>query len=109
MSDLKDVVNGILRDGARFAVDELVGCVDGAKTDADDSIRSQGEMLEMYIRKLARGIITKDEFEDLVQGLVDLRKIKKARIGVGAKARAERTADRFRALVLDSLLKAVKI
>jgi hypothetical protein len=102
------VLNGISRDGARIGVDELAGWVNKAKSDKDEFIREMGGKLESYIRGFAREIISKDEFEDLVRGLVDLRKIKGAQIGVETKARAEKTANKFRELALDALLKMIE-
>lgn len=107
MSGVEKYLKEILGESKEFARKELCNLVKEAKSDSESFIRKQGERLEKYLKKLAEGKITKAEFKSLVKGLATLGKIRKLRISVEAKARAEKIAKGIEDLVLNKLLKII--
>lgn len=94
-----------LRDtGGQLASEELKDLVAGAKGDSEGFIRRQGEKLELYLDQLARGAITKAQFEGYVLDIQDLTEMRSLKMSVSARARAHHFAKGITALVINGLL-----
>ncbi len=79
-----------------------------AKDDKVEFIKSIGRDLERYVKELALGEISKQEFEDLVKDLASLEKIECRRLSAKAKIRAEEIAQGITGIVVDNLCKMIK-
>ena len=107
MATLESNLKEILHDAVNFAQDDLKNLIVNAKKDSSLFIKSQAKRLEEYIASLAKGAITKEEFEDLVKGLTSLNKIEYHKLSAQAKSRAQELSNKITELVIDGLMKMI--
>ena len=107
MPKIDDHLKEILGDAVSFAKEDLEDLIKKAKADSSEFIKNQGKSLERYIAALAKGDISKEEFEDLVKGLASLHKIEYHRLSAEVKARAQELSNKVTELVVDGLVKMI--
>ena len=107
MATLESNLKIILGNAVGFAKDDLKKLIADAKSDGSQFIKKQAKSLEKYIEELAKGEISKEEFEDLVKGLTSLDTMEFHRLSAEVKARAQELANQMTELVIDGLLKMV--
>ena len=107
MPKIEEQLKDILGDAVDFAKKDLLGLIKKAKADESEFIQDQGKSLERYIAALAKGDISKEEFADLVKGLVSLHKIEGYRLSAEVKARAQELSNKITELVIDGMLKMI--
>lgn len=100
-------IDDLIASGKQIAKDELKNLISGAKGDANDFVRSQGEKLERYLNQLATGQITTEEFEQLVKDLKQLTELESLKLQVAAKASAQRLVAGISKLVIEGLIKLI--
>jgi vacuolar-type H+-ATPase subunit H len=99
----------ILFDGLKDEVgqklkEEFTNFISEAKNDSEEFIKKQAKKLEKYMNQLARGEITKTDFEVNVESLEILTRQKALELSIKGKARAQRLADTIKDLILGRLL-----
>ncbi|OGU75247.1 MAG: hypothetical protein A2V93_00890 [Ignavibacteria bacterium RBG_16_34_14] len=102
--DLKDHLNELLKDTTDFAKDELINFISEAKGDSTDFVKRIGELTEKNVKRLALGKITRDEFKELMEDLLDLNKMQFHKISSDSKVRAQKIVNGITDLVLNKLL-----
>lgn len=105
MPQIDDYLSKILGGAAGYAKGELKDLIKQAKDDKVEFIKSLGSDLERYIKELALGEISKQEFGDLVKDLASLEKIECHRLSAKAKIRAEEIAQGITEIVVNNLCK----
>lgn len=98
------LIDDLRNTGSQIAAEELKDLVAGAKGDTEVFIKRQGEKLELYLDQLARGAITKAQFEGYVLDIQDLTEMQSLKMSVSARARAHHFAKGITALVINGLL-----
>lgn len=104
MSGIGEFLDSLLDETSEFARDELKELVKEAKEDDRLFIRHMGELTEEFVKLRALGRLTNEEFEELMEDIVDLDKMQFHKLSVHAKVRAERIASGIRDMVLNSLM-----
>jgi hypothetical protein len=100
--DFEKLVLGGLKD---ILSKDLKPLLQQAKDDAQDFLDSSAKKLQKWTKQLAKGDLSKDEFEDLVRGQADLAKLLAlTKEGVG-KAALQRFRNALVDLVVDSAFK----
>ncbi len=107
MAKIEDSLKLLLGDAAKLVKDDFKNLLKTTKADASNFIKNQGKDLERYVAALAKKEISKEEFEDLVKGLVSLDKIEFQRLSAAVKVRAQEVANKIAELAIDGLLKMV--
>lgn len=107
MGKIDDDLKAILGDALSVAREDLKALIKTAKSDGSEFIKEQGKSLERYIAALAKGDITKAEFEDLVKGLASLHKIELRRLSAEVKSRAQELSNKMTELVINGLVKMI--
>ena len=107
MASLDQVLEEFLKNGKTFAREQLVEFVESAKADESEFIQSMGRNVEKYTIKLLTGLITPDEYKDLLSGVVPLKKMQMASLSAQAKVRAEKIARGLEKLTLDAVCKLI--
>lgn len=87
--------------------DDLKRLVSGAKHDANEFVRKQGQKLERYLDLLGAGQISKEEFELWVKDLKTLTELRALELEVAAKASTQRLVAGITDLVINGLMKVV--
>jgi len=100
-------VDSLIAGGKQIAKDEMKSLVSGAKYDANEFVRTQGQKLERYLNLLGAGQISKEEFELWVQDLKRLTEMQASELEVLAKASAQRLVAGITDLVINGLMKVV--
>lgn len=108
MPKIDDYLSKIMSGAAGYAKDGLKDLIKQAKDDKVEFIKSIGRDLERYVKELASGEISKQEFEDLVKDLASLEKIECRKLSAKAKIRAEEIAQGITEMVVDNLFKLIK-
>lgn len=108
MPKIDDYLSKIMSGAAGYAKDEIKDLIKQAKDDKVEFIKSIGRDLERYVKELALGEISKQEFEDLVKDLASLEKIECRRLSAKAKIRAEEITQGITGIVVDNLCKLIK-
>ncbi|MFQ5603321.1 MAG: hypothetical protein ACE5HS_08650 [bacterium] len=104
MASISEFLDSLLDESADFARDELKTLIKEAKSDNRTFIKHIGELTEEFIQMRALGQLNNDEFEELMNDLLDLSKMQLRKLSVQAKVRTERIANGIRDLVLNRLL-----
>ena len=104
VSKWEDFIDNLRDEAGKLAKDELKDLVKTAKEDSEEFIRRQGEKLELYLNQLARGEITKEQFEGYILDIRDLSEMKVLEMSVEAKAKAQRLAMGIVNLILNGLI-----
>ena len=107
MPDLNELLNGLIKDSASFAKEELVNFISEAKNDNVDFVKRVGELTEKNIKRLAEGKITPDEFKELMEDLLDLNKMQFHKLSSDAKVRAQKIVNGISDLVLNKLISLI--
>lgn len=108
MPKIDDYLSKIMSGAAGYAKDAIKDLIKQAKDDKVEFIKSIGRDLERYVKELALGEISKQEFEDLVKDLASLEKIECRKLSAKAKIRAEEIAQGVTGIVVDNLCKLIK-
>ena len=101
----QDFISGLKDELGILAKEELITLVKDTKEDQESFIRRQGEKLELYLKQLATGKITKEQFEGYILDIVDLTRLQARKMRVRARARAQRLVKNITKLLIDGLLK----
>lgn len=97
-----------LKDEAEtLSKEELKGLILSGLADGDEFIRKQSEKIERCMNQLARGQVTRTEFENYIVDIEDLTRLQELKLQVEAKARAQRLGNGIRDLILDKMLKLI--
>lgn len=105
MPTIEEIIKKIAGQSGTFIADEVKHLLDQIESDSENFVQEIGRKLKKYFEEYANQKITKLEFQDLVEDLTSLSKIKMASISVEAKVRAETIAKKIREIVIDNLLK----
>jgi vacuolar-type H+-ATPase subunit H len=107
MTGTSEFLDTLLDESVDFARDELKELIKEAKNDNRVFIKHIGELTEEFIKLRALGQLTNDEFKELMEDVIDLKKMQFHKLSVQAKARAERISNGIRDLVLNSLMSLI--
>ena len=107
MPKLDDNLKEILGDGADLVKTDFKKLIKSTKSDSCSFIKNQGKDLERYVAALAQEGITKNEFENLVKGLVSLNKVEYYFLTAKVKVRAREIANKISELTLEGMLKMI--
>ncbi|MEM7439395.1 MAG: hypothetical protein AAF393_07340 [Pseudomonadota bacterium] len=108
LSDNWDSFEDSLKAGVRQLSKATFGEVlSQAENDADRFVKETGERLRRWGNALANGLLTKDEFEDLVAGRKDLAKMHALKSLGKSQAALERFRTGLISLVINSAFDAI--
>jgi hypothetical protein len=102
MSKFTDFVDGLADESKSLAKDELKKLISDAKKEKSDFVRLQAENLERWTVMLADGDLTSKGYKKLVKKMEVLTQLEVIKLGVSAKASAQRLSEGIQKLVIDS-------
>jgi hypothetical protein len=103
MSKFTDFIDGLADESKSLAKDELKKLISDAKKEKSDFVRLQAENLERWTVMLADGDLTSKGYKKLVKKMEVLTQLEVIKLGVSAKASAQRLSEGIQKLVIDSL------
>ena len=106
-SKWEDFIDNLKDDAGTLAKKELKDFINSSKTDSEAFVQRQGQKLELYLKQLADGSITKEQFEGYVLDIKDLTEMQALKMSVAAKAKAQYVVTSITNLIMDGLLKLV--
>ena len=105
MSKFTDYIDGIADKSSLLAKEELKELILSAKKDESEFVRLQAVNIEHWTIMLAAGQLTPAGFKRLVVNMDVLTELETIKLGVAAKASAQRLADGIQRHVIDGLCK----
>jgi hypothetical protein len=103
-SSWEDFINSLKDDSLSLAKGELINLVKTTRDDSEEFLKRQGEKLELYLKQLAVGEITKKQFAGYVEDIKALTEMHALKMSVAAKARAQKLAWQIGDLILNKLV-----
>lgn len=99
-----EFVNNLKDEAGTLAKSELVALITSLKGDSNEFVRKQTAKVERYLDQLARGEITKQDFERYVRQIARLTEMESMKLSVAARASARRITHAVEDLILGRLL-----
>jgi len=99
-----DFVKNLKDETGALSASELVGLITSFRTDSNEFVRKQAAKVERYFDQLARGEITKVDFERYMRQISRLEEMESLRLSVAARASAQRLANAIKRLILAKVL-----
>jgi flagellar hook-basal body complex protein FliE len=105
MSTFDDFISDVVSGAKGFASQNLKGFVEQAEGDSRDFLAKSRDELQKWTTQLAKGQITKEMFENLVQGEKDLAEMHALTEAAVSLATLQRFRDKLIDLVIDAAFK----
>jgi hypothetical protein len=104
VSDIKEILQSLLKDTSKFAGDELKSLVEEAKDDVNPFIKRIGDVTEFNLKLRAQHKITDDELVELMENVLDLNKMEFHKLANDTQVKAQRIVNGLSDLVTNKLL-----